>query len=97
MPFVMILMPADNATPRLLPPDVRAVGAEPYLAIEEAHGNPGGLTRAELRDDDIRALGSFDDGDQLYLEGEPEQVLDDTDDDTIAATRVWWRAVLVER
>ena len=98
MPFVMILMPVGRETPRLLPSDVRAVGAEPYLALEEAHGNPGGLTRADLLDNDIRPLGSFEDGDEIYVESDdPTDVLDDTDDDTIAATRVWWRARLVER
>ena len=98
LPFVMILMPVGRETPRLLPPDVRAVPAEPYLAAEEAQGNPGGITRAELVDSDIRPLGSFEDGALLYIESDdPTDALDDTDDDSIAATRVWWRARLVER
>ena len=98
MPFVMFAMPRDNPTPHELPSDTQAVPAEPYLALEEAHGNPGGITRAELLDSDIRPLSSFEDGALLYVESDdPTDVLDDTDEDTERLTRIWWRAVLVER
>jgi hypothetical protein len=58
------------------------------------------LTPARLSEDiaseDIKTLGSFKIGDEVFVESDdPTDVLDDTDAQTEAMTRIWWRARLV--
>lgn len=79
--------------PRVIPADTRAVPAAPYQHIDDAAGNPGGITRADLDTVDVRPLGTFEDGAEIYCEGEPDDVLDDEDPE---GSRIWWRAT-VER
>jgi hypothetical protein len=98
MPLVSFTVTfGDETTPRILPAAARAVPAELYTGIEDEAGNPGGITRGDLADGDVRGLGDFEDGHDVYVEGDPEDVLDDTDDETSMVSRIWWRATIVER
>ena len=95
MPLIAIAVHSNDPTPhRVVPADIRAVPAAKYALYEEAAGNPGGITRGELADDDIRALSTYEDGEAVYMEGDPGEVLDDEQGE---ATRIWWRARLIER
>jgi hypothetical protein len=96
--LVFIVWRDDQPNPRVVAGGTRAVPADLYASVDEAAGNPGGVTRADLTDADIRALSEFVDGQEVYVESsEPADVLDDTDDTTATATRIWWRARVVER
>lgn len=98
MPLVLFDANFSEHNPRVLPADARAVPAEPYVHIDDEAGNPGGVTRADLADDTIRPLGSFEDGAEVFIEGvADDDVLDDTDAETAAATRIWFRAAVLER
>jgi hypothetical protein len=80
-------------TPVWLDTETRAVPAAPYAAIDQGHG---GVTRADLRDDDIRPLRTFEPGDEVFVEStDPEDVLDDADAQQENATRIYWRAMIV--
>jgi hypothetical protein len=82
----------------MIPADARAVLATAdYIEIEQEDGDPGGITHAEVDDADIRPLGEFQDGQEVYVEGEAGDVLDDTSAERAAATRMWGRAKLIER
>jgi hypothetical protein len=98
MPLVLFDVAFDPRSPRVLPVDIRAVPAEPYAGIEDDAGNPGGVTRADIRSEDVRCLGEFDDGSDVYVESDAtDDVLDDTDDEAAAASRIWWRGRVLER
>jgi hypothetical protein len=97
MPLLEFVVTFDPRNPRVLPCDTLAVAAGRYLRVEEDAGDPGGIVRADIAGDDIRALGEFEDGDDVYVEGDAEDVLDDADDETSTASRIWWRGRVVER
>ena len=94
MPLVLFDIAFDPRNPRVLPCDARAVPAGPYAGSEDDAGNPGGVTRSEIRAVDIRCLGEFEDGSEVYVEGDVEDAVHDEDDATTLATRVWWRATV---
>jgi hypothetical protein len=88
----------DPRNPRMLPCDARAVPAGGYLQVEEDAGDPGGIVRADIAGHDIRALGEFEDGQEVYVESDAsDDVLDDRDDETSAGSRNWWRGRVLER
>jgi hypothetical protein len=94
MPLVVYAAAIKRAKATILAADTRAVSAEAYECIEAESGDTGGILRGDILDPDIRPLGSFVDGDEVYVEGDdPDDVLDDTDDTTIRDTHIWWRAV----
>jgi hypothetical protein len=97
MPVVSYAVPFSKPNPSVLSANTRAVPAALYRPIESEAGEPGGVTASDIDPQQVRALGDFSDGDEVYVEGEPDDVLDDTDDDTAAATRIWFRARLLER
>ena len=97
MPLVLFDLAFDPRNPRVLPCDARAVAAEPCAEVDDDAGNPGGVTRGDIRSEDVRGLGEFERGQQVYVEGDPEAVLDDADDETTAACRIWWRGRVLER
>ena len=97
MPLVLFDVAFDPRSPRVLPCDERAVAAERYAGIEDDAGNPGGVTRGNIRAVDIRALGEFESGEEVYVEGDAEEVLDDADDETTRASCIWWRGRILER
>ena len=97
MPLVQFSVSFDDKPkPRVLAAEARAVAAEPYLSVDEEAGDPGGVTRADIADGDIRPLGTFEDGAEVYVESpDPTDALDDTDESTDAETHIWWRAVIL--
>ena len=97
MPFILFSVSFDDQrNPRVLAAEACAVRAEPYLGVDEEAGDPGGITRADVSDGDIRALGTFDDGGEADVESpELEDVLDNTDESAEAETHIWWRAVIL--
>ena len=98
MPLLLFNVSFDRPNPRVISADTPAVPAEPYSAVDDAAGNPGGITRADIQDQDIRPVGCFQDGDEVLVESDdPDAVLDDTDTETAALTRIWWRATVIER
>jgi hypothetical protein len=73
---------------------VAAALAEPYAAIDEGQG---GITRSDIKDEDIKTLDTFEPGAEVFVESEdPEDILDDTDRESEVATRIYWRAVIGE-
>lgn len=97
MPLLLLNVCFDRANPRALPVDARAVPAEPYAHLDEEAGSPGGITRADIDLVDVRALGSFGDGAEVFVESDdPEDLLELGDDDPQQG-RIWWRATVVER
>lgn len=66
--------------------------------MDDDAANPGGVTRADIRAEGVRRLGEFEDGQEVYVESDAtDDVLDDTDDDTAMASRIWWRGRVLER
>ena len=79
-----------DARPTWMDEGVPAVPAGPYVDLDEGQG---GITRADVREDDVHPLGSFTRGDELFIESDVlDDVLDDTDEATARETRIWWRA-----
>jgi hypothetical protein len=73
-----------------MPAVAGAVPAELYRQREADAGDPGGIVRADIDDADILPLESYEDGDEVYIEGpEPDDVLDHEEPE---ATHIWWRA-----
>jgi hypothetical protein len=76
-----------------LPEETRAVAGEKYAHLDEGQS---GITRADINDEDIRTLGSFKLGDDVFVESEePDDCLDDSDEQREKDTRIWWRVTLV--
>ena len=72
--------------------DARAVSAAKYGALD---GGEGGIVRDQIADFDIGRAADFEIGAHVYLESDaPDDVLDDSDEPTEAATRIWWRATI---
>ena len=98
MPLVLFNVAFDPRTPRVLPREAFAVPAGPYIQVEEEAGDPGGIVRADITSVDIRALGEFEDGSDVYVESDTtDDVLDDTDGETTAVSRIWWRGRVLKR
>jgi len=97
MPFILFSVSiGDQPNPRVLSADARAVAAAPDLSVDEEADDPGGITRADIADGDIRPVGTFEPGAEVYVESpDHEDVLDDTDETTEAETHIWWRAVIL--
>ena len=93
MPLVLFDVAYDKPNPSRVEPDARAVPADVYAHLDDDAGNPGGITKADIPDGDIRSLGSFEHGSEVYVEADdPNDVLDDDDPD---ATRIWWRGTII--
>jgi hypothetical protein len=61
--------------------------------VDEESGNPGGITTGDIKEGDIRPLGSFMTGSEVYVESDdPEDCLDDTDEESQRKTHIWWLA-----
>jgi hypothetical protein len=89
-----VLRQADPAW-RVEPATAQAVPAQPYTHIvEDEPGNPGVIVRALVVDAHVRPLGEFEDGQEVFIEGEPEELLFI---DEPEAGRLWWRATVIER
>ncbi|MFI5297301.1 MAG: hypothetical protein ACHREM_04325 [Polyangiales bacterium] len=95
MALVLFTAAFDRPNPRPLPGDPRAVPAAPYAHVDDEAGNPGGITRADVADEFIRALSGFEDGAEIFVESDDDG--DVLDDEEAEGTRIWWRAVVVER
>jgi hypothetical protein len=73
---------------------ILAVAAEPYAELDDGQG---GITRGDIKDEDIRALDTFEPGSEVFVESDdPQDVLDDTDATTERETKIFWKAVLVQ-
>ena len=84
----------NDDRPSELPGDTRAVLADQYAEYDIGQG---GLTREEVRDEDIAAIITYPVGSELFVEsGAASDCLDDSDEATAAQTRIWWRVVVVE-
>lgn len=92
MPLVLFDVSFDKPNPRVVPAETRAVAGEAYAHVDDEAGNPGGITAADVADDYIRQLDSFEHGAEVFVEGEPDDVLDDEEP---VATRIWWRARVI--
>jgi hypothetical protein len=81
--------------PSALPAETRAVLAS---ACEQYDVGQGGVTFEEVSPEDVQQLGVFPVWTEVFVESSAEgDVLDDTDETTSATSRIWWRAVVVER
>ena len=90
----LVEFPHDDR-PAVLPGDTRAVLAS---TCAEYDVGQGGVTREEVHDEDIAAIITYPLDSELFVESSLEtDCLDDTDDDTAARTRIWWRVVTVGR
>lgn len=81
-----------------LPEDTLAVAARLYPELDDESG-PGGTTRGELRDADIKTLGQLvADGERVfYVESDdPSDVLFDDDEQAERESRIWWKVELAE-
>ena len=88
----VVEFPNDDR-PTELPSDTRAVFAE---SCAEYDIGQGGVTFEEIDPDDVRPLATFPLGSELFIESSnPSDCLDDTDDETAAQTRIWWRVIVV--
>jgi hypothetical protein len=92
MPLVIFDVTYKGPPPCEVSGETCAVRAAPYVCVDDEAGNPGGVTRADLNDDDIRPLGAFKIGDEVFIEGLPQETLN-VDDETGRA-RIWWRALI---
>jgi hypothetical protein len=71
----------------------RQAVAEPYADLDQGQG---GVTRGDLREEDIWTLDTFDRGADVFVESVgADDVLDDTDEATARDTRIFWRAVVL--
>lgn len=93
MAAVFIYVGADRRNSQPLPDDTPAVAAAVYAHLDDEAGNPGGIMRIEINPADIQPLGNFDVGAEVFVESEPEDVLDDMEPE---ATRIWWRGTITE-
>ncbi len=93
MPTVIFNVTFELPNPRDLDPEPLAVPAAGYAHLDDEAGNPGGIMRIEINPADIRQLGSFEVGDEVFVEGDADDVLDD---DEPEATRIWWRGSVIE-
>ena len=90
----VVQFPNDDR-PAVLRGDTRAVLAS---TCAEYDVGQGGVTREEVHDEDIAAIITYPLDSELFVESSLEtDCLDDTDDDTAARTRIWWRVVTVGR
>lgn len=99
MPLILFDITFSKPNPRVLPADTPAVTCEAYPHLQEVAEDTGGITRADIDPADIQTLADLPDGAQLFVESDDPaaDTLDDTDDETSAATRIWWKATVVER
>ena len=89
VPLVLFDVSYRRQNPSHVEPDARAVSAERYGYVDDDAGNPGGITRAEIGEGDIRQLSEFGDATEVFVESEdPDDVLDDEDPN---GSRIWWR------
>lgn len=84
------LMADENPTVVWLDGGTSAVAVEPYAHLDEGQG---GITRGEIRTEDIKTLGEFAPGNEVFVEADdPQDVLDNTDADTERDSKIFWRA-----
>jgi hypothetical protein len=87
----LVELPNDDR-PTELPADTRAVMASAYAWCDIGQG---GITTEEVSPDDVQATVVFPAGSELFVESSTAtNCLDDTDDDSAARTRIWWRVVV---
>jgi hypothetical protein len=83
----------DDPTEVWIDEDTRAVRADSYASLDEGQG---GITRAEIKSDDLETLAKFGSGDDVFVESDDDtDVLDDTDIGSEIETRIWWRATII--
>lgn len=81
----------DDATPAV-------AAVEPYIHLDGPDG-PGAITRGDIHEADIRPLGSYVIGDEVYVESpDPDDFveIDDEGEYPPPMGRIWWRARVVE-
>lgn len=93
MPTVIFNVSFEKPNPREIGPEPLAVPAAAYAHLDDEAGNPGGIMRIEINPADIRPLGQFLVGDEVFVQGDANDVLDD---DEPEATRIWWRGTVIE-
>jgi hypothetical protein len=93
MPTVIFNISFEKPNPRDLDPEPPAVPAARYAHLDDEAGNPGGIMQGEIDPADIRTLGQFQVGDEVFVQGDAADVLDDDEPD---ATRIWWRGRVIE-
>ena len=91
MPRILYDVSEGTPPPREVSGETRAVRAAPYVQLDDEAGNPGGVTRADLDEPDIQTLGDFRIGDEVFVEGDPDETLDPDDPEQ---GRIWWRATV---
>lgn len=81
--------------PRTVLADARAVPAAPYQHLLDDEGLPGDITRADIEDNVIRRLGTFEAGAEVFVEADdPNDFLDLGEQDDAEQGRIWWRATV---
>ena len=83
----------EKTNPDHVERDARAVSGTTYNDLDNDAGNPGGITRDQISEADIRTLGEFAVGTEVFIEGEPRENLDDADE--TGGSRIWWRGTVV--
>jgi hypothetical protein len=87
----LVDFPNDDR-PTELPGDTRAVMASAYAWCDIGQG---GVTAEEIDLADVAAIITYPVGSELFIESaDPTDCLDDADATTVAATKIWWRAVV---
>jgi hypothetical protein len=85
----------DDPTPRSISENARAVPAEPYRDVDN---DCGGITAMDVRPEDVRRLGEFGPGQEVFVEGDdPDHAWERETEEGRRNTRIWWRAVVVGR
>lgn len=78
-----------------LPGDTGAVLAQLYKWCDIGQS---AVTREEIHERDVQPLGAFPIGSELFVESrDGRDSLDDTDAESTARTRIWWRVEIVGR
>lgn len=86
--------PDDDPTEVWIDGSVLAVAAAPYAELDDGQG---GITRGDIKDEDIKTLDTFGPGAEVFMESDDStDVLDDTDTTTERETKIFWRTTLVQ-
>jgi hypothetical protein len=82
----------NDTRPTTLAPETRAVLTSSYSHLDL---DPGGVTAEELHPEDVQTLSVFPVGSDVLVESaDPADCLDDTDEESAARTRIWWRVIV---
>lgn len=76
-----------------LPEETAACCTQGYENIDDG---TGAITTSEVGEGDVAALSTYPVGESVYIQSDdPDDVLDDSTDETEAQTRIWWLAQIV--